>query len=87
MNAYIIYNAIVSKIIVSISNVQFGFLVRNWSTLQQLTIFVNEVFTCDAQTDAIYFDIHKAFDSVSHNQLLVKLWPAGIFQADSDPEL
>ena len=33
---------------------------------------------CGTQSDAVYFDIRKAFDSVCHNQLLVKLWSAGI---------
>ena len=73
----LIYNKIISKITDSISNVQFGFQ-KNRSTLQQLLIFVNEVLTCGTQTDAVYFDIRKAFDSVCHNQLLVKLWSIGI---------
>ena len=38
----------------------------------------NKVFTCGTQTDAVYFDIHKAFDYVFHNQLLVKFWSVGI---------
>ena len=59
----LIYNKIITKITDSISSVQFGFL-KNQSTLQQLLIFVNKVFTCGTQTDAVYFDIHKAFDSV-----------------------
>ena len=73
----LIYNEVISKITDFISNVQFGFL-KNRSTLQQLLIFVNEIFTCGTQSDAVYFDIRKAFDSVCHNQLLVKLWSAGI---------
>ena len=73
----LIYNEVISKITDFISNVQFGFL-KNRSTLQQLLIFVNEIFTCGTQSDAVYFDIRKAFDSVCHNQLLVKLWLAGI---------
>ena len=28
--------------------------------------------------DSIYFDFSKAFDSVSHSNLLLKLWSAGI---------
>ena len=30
------------------------------------------------QVDSIYLDIQKAFDAVSHNKLLIKLWEAGI---------
>ena len=29
------------------------------------------------QTDAIYFDFQKAFDSISHPELLFKLWATG----------
>ena len=73
----LIYNEIISKITDFIGNVQFGFL-KSRSTLQQLLIFVNEVFTCGTQTDTIHFDIRKAFNSVSHSQLLVKVWSADI---------
>ena len=79
----LIYNTVISKITDSISNVQFGFL-RNRSTLQQLLIFVNEVFTPDTQTDTIYFDILRP--SIQH--LIINSWlNCGllVFQADSGP--
>ena len=41
----LIYNEIISKITDSIGSVQFCFL-KNQATLQQLLMFVNEVFTC-----------------------------------------
>ena len=40
------------------------------STLQQLLIFLNDIITTKVQTDVIYLDIRKAFDTVSHRQLL-----------------
>jgi len=74
---HLIYNKVVTKITDTISNSQFGFL-QNRSTLQQLLHFTNELFSSTTQIDTVYFDICKAFDSVPHNQLFVKLWSCGI---------
>ena len=56
---------------------QFGFT-KNCSTLQQLFIFLDQIINSPSQTDVIYLDISKAFDSVSHSILLNKLWSIGI---------
>ena len=76
----IIHNNIINFVTNSISPAQFGFL-RKHSTLQQMLIFINELFNSYSQntpTDVIYLDFKKAFDSVAHNELLVKLWKFGI---------
>ena len=59
---------------------QFGFIPQR-SCLQQLLLFTHELYLaksthCD--TDAIYLDYKKAFDSVVHVKLLHKLWAHGI---------
>ena len=61
----------------SISVSQFGFL-RGRSTLQQMLVFFNTLLSSASQTDVIYLDFKKAFDSVAHNELLCKLWKFGI---------
>ena len=72
----LVYNSIVD-FITPISINQFGFL-RGCSTLQQLLIFFNCTFsTLEPQTDVVYLDFRKAFDSVSHNELLYKLCITG----------
>ena len=35
-------------------------------------------FKESVQTDAIYLDFRKSFDSIAHNELLTKLWCSGI---------
>lgn len=77
----IIFNQIVDHITDSvITKFQFGFL-RNHSSIQQLLIFLHSIYNSHLHrdcTDVIYLDIRKAFDSVSHPELLYKLWSSGI---------
>ena len=72
----LIYDKIYFHILKFIYPCQFRFL-RNRSTVQQLLILLYYKFTITkCQTDVIY--IRKAFDIVSHNELLVKLRALGI---------
>ena len=73
----LVYNSIVDYTSSSISSCQFGFL-RGRSTLQQLLIFFNILHNSSSQIDVVYLDFRKAFDSVAHNELLLKLWNFGI---------
>ena len=43
-----------------------------------MLIFLDQIINSPLQTDVIYFDISKAFDTVSHGILLKKLWSIGI---------
>ena len=59
---------------------QFGFM-KNRSTVKQLLIYTHNIlqaFELNQQYDSVMLDIRKAFDTVSHNFLLSKLWKAGI---------
>ena len=73
----IVYNNIVDFVTKSISANQFGFL-KGRSTLQQLLLSFSIIFSSKSQTDVVYLDFRKAFDSVAHNELLLKLWKFGI---------
>ena len=68
----LIYDKIIDHLNKFISSAQFGFL-KNRSVIQQLLILFNQVINTNHQTDVIYLDFRKAFDSVPHNQLLLKL--------------
>ena len=73
----IVFNKLVYQ---SVSIYQFGFL-QHRSTLQQLLVLFNELTNSlnkNQQTDVIYLDFKKAFDSVAHNELLYKLWCFGV---------
>ena len=57
----LVYNSIVDFITSSISINQFGFL-RGCSTLQQLLIFFNYIFSSlEPQTDVVYLDLTMSF--------------------------
>ena len=73
LNKFIVHNNI-------ISSSQFGFR-QSHSTNQQLLLFLHRVHQSlnnKANCDVIYLDFRKAFDSVPHNELLMKLWTIGI---------
>ena len=73
---HLIYNKVLAVASNRISSFQFGFT-KNRCTVHQLLLFINHIFPPfgqKAQTDIIYFDFRKAFDSVPHNELLLKLW-------------
>ena len=76
----IVFDHILRFVNENISLHQFRFM-RHRSTLQQLLILLNSIFeasSSSSQTDLIYLDFKKAFDSVAHNELLFKLWHFGI---------
>ena len=70
-----VYNHIIKLVYQSVSIYQFGFL-QHCSTLQQQLVLFNELTNSlnkNQQTDVIYLDFKKAFDSVAHNKLLYVL--------------
>ena len=76
----LIYNKVLVVASGTISSFQFGFT-KNRSTVHQLPLYINQIcssFGQKAQTDVIYLAFKKAFDSVPHNELLLKLWHFGI---------
>jgi len=76
----IAYDKIISFVSSHISSHKFGFR-QNHSTFQQLLIFLNSIYEflgSTTQTDVINLNFKKAFDSVVHNEMLVKLWSFGI---------
>lgn len=76
----LVYDKCAEFLTASISSVQFGFL-GGRSTIQQLVLFfsdVHESADASSQSDVIYLDFAKAFDSVPHNELLLKLHKMGV---------
>jgi len=76
----LIYNKIIPFIRPKLTNMQHGFLARCSTSTQLLTVFsrINNILDTRTQTDVIYFDLSKAFDSVPHAPLLLKLKSFGI---------
>ena len=73
----LIYSKVITHISKSITPSQFSFTC-NCSTLQKMLILLDHIVNSPSQTDVIYVDISKAFDTVSHVILLNKLWSTGI---------
>ena len=73
----LIYDRVISAVAKSITPCQFG-VQKGTSTSQQLLLFFHQLITSKDEIDVIYIDFRKAFDSVPHNELLVKLWNIGI---------
>ena len=76
----IIYDRIVPHISQQLHPSQFGFS-KGKSCLQQLLTFLHQLVNNNlqkAQSDTLYLDFRKAFDSVSHNIVLCKLQLMGI---------
>ena len=65
----------------SCSQVQFGFQ-SGHTTLQQLLLFYHQIFckssSCHDQWEIVYLDFCKAFDTVSHSELMSKLYNLGV---------
>jgi len=75
----LIHQNVVTFLSKSFSAAQFGFIPGR-SSLQQLLIYINTLIEDREHTmvmDAVYLDMQKAFDSVSHKNLLRKLWTLG----------
>ena len=75
----IVFNHFLQFVQDKISQYQFGFMLHR-STLQKLLILLHSIVESSqkSQSDLIYLDFKKAFDSVAHNELLFKLWYVGI---------
>jgi len=73
----IVYNNIFKHVHDKLAKHQFGFL-PNRSTLPQLLLFTDKLFEVESEVNVVCMDFRKAFDSVSHNGLLNKLYFIGI---------
>ena len=76
----LVYDKIINFITPKLAIQQHGFL-KNRSCLSQLLLSFNFIYDHldkNIPVDTIYLDFRKAFDSVPHNELLLKLWKLGI---------
>lgn len=64
----------------TLSPYQYGFINKRSTTLQLLNVLDKWTFELDQgkEIEGVYFDFQKAFDSVPHKRLLLKLEKIGI---------
>uniref|UniRef100_A0A1X7TP26 Reverse transcriptase domain-containing protein n=2 Tax=Amphimedon queenslandica TaxID=400682 RepID=A0A1X7TP26_AMPQE len=76
----IVIDKVISYIQPKLSVCQFGFLKHSSCLLQLLSSYstVFEAVENKTPVDTVFFDFQKAFDSVPHQELLLKLWLIGI---------
>jgi len=76
----VVFNKIIDFIRPQLTSAQFGFLEQRSSTHQLLACYSEVVaaFEEKLSVDVLYLDLHKAFDSVPHQELLFKLRRIGI---------
>ena len=66
---------IIDHISSNLSHLQFGFLKGRSTTTQLLSVYhkIQESVDAGLQTNMVFLDFSKAFDSVNHHKLLFKL--------------
>ena len=74
---HLIYDKITVFLSKLLSSSKIGFRSK-YSTVQQLLTMLDSGFDSECQTDCIYLDFIKSFDSVSHEELVPKLRRIGI---------
>ena len=80
MLEYLIFQNIIEFVRPQISPRQFGFL-SNQSCVHKLLLLLHSIVNAldgRFQTDVIFLDLRKAFDTVGHEELLFKLSLMGI---------
>ena len=75
-----IFNKVITFIRAKLSRAQFGFLQGRCLSqlLTSLARIFNDLDRGAEAVDVIFLDLRKAFDSVPHTELLLKLWRIGI---------
>ncbi len=76
----VVYDKVIDFIRPKLSESQFGFLSNRSSISQLLSCYSRVMDALDSgmEYDIVYLDLRKAFDSVSHEELLFKMWKIGI---------
>ena len=69
----LIFDRVYEHVLLSLSISQFGFMQNRSSLLTSLHLIYSHYLHDKSQTDIVYLNFAKTFDSVSHSMLLAKL--------------